>query len=289
MLKRVKILKNLPAALAQIREVSTKYKTHKIFKAVETFIYLKELTQSGKIQNTKGSKDAFMQYLADQCRISRNSMYTRLEWMIRYKFVSQDQKGHISLESWETIAKTYRVQKHVFYDIELTEDSPKLEHILRTITIAEHKQRMEFSFAKLINSNNQLRQHILQRFGIIPQSIKQMAEMILQAKIMSFKTWSDSFDFWHSIPSDFNASVPKLMQYFSFDDFRQVAYWKKILCRSGLITVQTRKVESKKCTRKANDLLNGGKVKQWFFWDSATKTRVWQLPDAITIKLPGVF
>lgn len=212
-------------------------------------------------------------------------MYTRIEWMKDFNLVKLDNSGNLLLESWDTIAKHYRVKKGEFQDIELSKESPRLEHVLRTLTIAEHKKRMEFSFAKKINSNNQLR-HYIERFtGIKLADINTMADMIQKAKILSFKTWSDSFDFWHSIPSDFNASVKKLMQYFSFDDFRQVAYWKRKLAKIGLITVQTRKYESKLCTRKANDLLFGGKVKQTLFWDGNTQTRVWQMPDAITINL----
>jgi hypothetical protein len=202
-----------------------------------------------------------------------------------FKLIETDNSGNILLESWETIAKTYEVKNGVFYDIELHEESPSLEHILRTLTIAEHKKRMEFSFAKKINSNNQLRQSIESNLGHVPDSITRMANMIQKAKISSFKTWSDSFDFWHSIPSDFNASAKRLMYYFSFNDCRQVAYWKRKLARLGLVTVQTRKYESRVCKRKADDLLHGGKVKQTFFWDQRTKTRIWQMPDAITINL----
>ena len=212
-------------------------------------------------------------------------MYTRIEWMKDFKLVKLDNSGSLLLESWDTIAKQYRVKKGEFQDIELSKESPRLEHVLRTLTIAEHKKRMEFSFTKIINSNNQLRLYIERYTGIKLTDIKTTVDVIQKAKILSFKTWSDSFDFWHSIPSDFNASVKKLMQYFSFDDFRQVAYWKRTLSKKGLITVQTRKYESKQCTRKANDLLYGGKVKQTFFWDANTQTRVWQMPDAITINL----
>ncbi|MBS1635214.1 MAG: hypothetical protein JST26_04770 [Bacteroidetes bacterium] len=279
-------MKNLPAAIAQVREVRITYKTHQIFKAFETFMFLKELTTSGKIQNVYGSLDAFMQYLASEVNVSRNTMYTRLEYLKKYSLVSIDKYGNIYLESWETIARRYKVKKQQFYSLEVNpQDSPKLEHILRTLTIAEHKNRMAFAFAKLIESNNQLRQYLTRLWGSLPQTIELMAEKILSEKILSFKRWSESFDFWHSLPSDFNASVRKLMQYFAFDDFRQVAYWKRILSRLGLITVQTRKYESKKCTRKANDLLNGGKVYQHLFYNSHDKIRIWQMPDAITINL----
>lgn len=212
-------------------------------------------------------------------------MYTRIEWMKNFNLIKQDRSGSLLLESWDTIAKHYRIKKGEFQEIELSTESPKLEHVLRTLTIAEHKKRMEFSFTKKINSNNQLRHYIESFTGIRFTNMNTMADMIQKAKILSFKTWSDSFDFWHSIPSDFNASVRKLMQYFSFDDFRQIAYWKRKLAKMGLITVQTRKYESKLCTRKANDLLHGGKVNQTFFWDGNTQTRVWQMPDAITINL----
>lgn len=285
MIRKVRILKNLPSAIARIRQVATRYKTHRIFKAFETFMYLKDLSNSGKLQNVYGSTDAFMRYLAKHCFVSRNSLYTRIEWMKRFKLVEVDSSGNILLESWDTIAKTFRVKKGVFQDIELHQESPRLEHILRTLTISEHKKRMEFSFAKKINSNNQLRQGIESSLGFKSDSITKMADMIQKAKVQSFKSWSNSFDFWHSIPSDFNASVKRLMYYFSFDDFRQVAYWKRKLSKLGLVTVQTRKYESTKCTRKANDLLNGGKVQQTFFWDQKTKARVWQMPDAITINL----
>ncbi len=210
-------------------------------------------------------------------------MYTRIEWMKDFNLVKMDNYGSITLESWDTIAKTYQVKKGEFQDIELSKEGPKLEFILRTLTIAEHKKRMEFSFAKKINSNNQLRHYLESFTGIRTAELKTMADMIQKAKIFSFRTWSESFDFWHSIPSDFNASVKKLMQYFSFDDFRQVAYWKRKLAKMGLITIQTRKYESKLCTRKANDVLYGGKVNQTMFWDGKTQTRVWQMPDAITI------
>lgn len=248
-------------------------------------MYLKELTTSGKLQNTYGSQDAFMRCLADVCRVSRNSMYTRIEWMKGFKLIEMDSAGNLLLESWETIAKMYRVKNGAFHDIELHTEGPRPEHILRTLTIAEHKKRMEFSFANKINSNNQLKQSIIRFLGVVPETIIQMARLIQKAKIFSFKTWSESFDFWHSMPSDFNASVTRLMHYFSFDDHRQVAYWKRTLSKMRLITVQTRKYESKQCTRKANDLLHGGKVRQRFFWDEKTKTRVWQMPDDITINL----
>jgi hypothetical protein len=285
MVKKIRMLKNLPAAMARIRLLVNKYKTHRIFKAFETFMFLKELTHSGKLQNTYGSTDAFMRFLAKHCSVSRNSMYARIEWMKGFKLIEIDSAGNILLESWTSIAKIFRVKKGAFQDIDLLPGSPRPEHTLRTLTISEHKKRMEFSFAKKINSNNQLRQTIETCLGQKADSITKLAALIQQAKILSFKSWSDSFDFWHSIPSDFNASVNRLKYYFAFDDFRQVAYWKRKLAKLGLINVQERKYESAKCTRKANDLLNGGKVQQTFFWDATKKMRVWQMPDAITINL----
>ncbi len=282
-IKKVKILKNLPAALAKERALVTKYETHRIFKVFETFMYLKEITTSGKIEQPGASLDDFMSYLADECNVSRNTMYTRISMLKQYKLIQVCKRGTIYLESWDTIADQYNVKKNQFHEIQLNEKSAKVEYQLRTLVIAEHKSRMAYKFAKLLESNNQLRQNLLTFFGKLPETLEQLSEMVLQAKVLSFKNRSESFDFWHSIPSDFNASVSKLMQYFAFKDFRQVAYWKRRLSFQALITVQTRKHESKLATRKANNLLTGGKVFQHFFYNVKEKTRIWQLPDAIII------
>ena len=282
MITKVKILKNLPAALAKERALVVKYETHGIFKAFETFMYLKELTTSGKIHNYEDSKDAFIKDLASYCNVSRNTMYTRLELLQKFELITISGSA-ILLESWDKVAETYNVKAGQYHEIELNEKSAKVEHQLRALTIAEHKNRMAYKFAKLINSNNQLRQNLLTFFGKLPETLDQLSAMIYEAKIVSFKNRSSSFDFWHSIPSDFNAGVNKIMQYFGFKDFRQVSYWKRSLSQLGLITVQTRKHESRLATRKANNLLTGGKVFQHFFYNVKEKTRIWQLPDAITI------
>jgi hypothetical protein len=280
---KVRILKNLPAALAQHRALVIKYETHGIFKAFETFLYLKEFTTSGKIHNTETSKDAFVSYLAEACNVSRNTMYARLELLKRFELIQVCKLGSIYLESWDNIAQIYNVKPGQYHEIELHEKAPKLEYQLRTLVISEHKARMAYKFANLLRSNNQLRLNLLTYFGKLPETLEQLADMIMQQKVLSFRNWSESFDWWHSIPSDFNAGVDKLMQHFAFKDFRQVAYWKRVLCGCGLITVQTRKHESRSATRKANNVLTGGKVFQHFFYNVKQKVRIWQLPDAINV------
>lgn len=285
MITEVKILKNLPAAIAKQRELVVKYENHAIFKAFETFLYLKQLTTSGKVQNVYGTTDAFMLNLSEECNVSRNTMYNRIKLLQKYQMLTVCKLGNITLTSWEEIAKRYNIKDKEFHTITLTNESPKIEYILRALTLSEHKERMSYKFAKFINSNNQLKEYLLKSFGTLPNNITQLAEWILKKQVDSFRCWSEGFDFWHSLRADFNASVNTLMQYFGFCDFRQVAYWKKQLSSNGLILVEERKHDSKKCKRTATNVFTGKKVLQTMFWDNINKARVWHQPDAITVIL----
>lgn len=285
MITSVKILKNLPAALAKERELVNKYETHSIFKAFEIFVILKELTTSGKIQNLYGSHDEFMKCLAEECNVSRNTMYSRIKLLVKFKLITVEKNKDILLTSWDEIAKQYNIKSNQFHTIELNNESPKIEYILRTMTFSEHKERQAFQFTKFINTNNQVKEYIIKELGELPKTIQDMAEFVIQKQVLSFKNWSDGFDFWHSLYADFNASVNKIMYYFQFKDFRQVAYWKKQLTKKGLIIVRERKHESQKCTRLATNVFTKQKVKQTMFWNGETKTKVWQQPDLITITL----
>lgn len=285
MITSVKILKNLPAALAKGRELVTKYETHSIFKAFETFVILKELTTSGKIQNLYGSNDEFMKYLSKECGVSRNTMYSRITLLKKHNLISINKSKDILLTSWEDIAIQYNIKSNQFHIIEINNESPKIEYILRTMTFAEHKERQTFQFTKFINSNNQIKEYIISELGHVPSSIKELAEFIVNKQVLSFRNWSEGFDFWHSFYADFNASVNKIMNYFQFKDFRQVAYWKKQLSAKGLIIVRERKHESQKCTRLATNVFTKQKINQTMFWNRETKTKVWQQPDLITINL----
>jgi len=281
---QVKILKNLPLALCSTREIVVKYNTSRMFKVFETFAYLKAITTSGKIFNGECSKDAHVKYLAKCCNLTRNTMYNRLVWLEKEKLIEIDKRGNILLESWETIALRYGIQNKEFYEININEQSPNLEYILKTLVISEIKSRLSYRFAQII-SNNQLRvrlENILGKWS----SLQELAEKIIRLQQDTFKNWSDSYDLWHSLRADFNCNMETLKKYFCFNDSRTVAYLKKVLVKRKLITVVTRKTESKKCTRLPRDIFRERKVIPLnFIWDNKTKTRIWQQPDAITVTL----
>ena len=107
-------------------------------------------------------------------------------------------------------------------------------------------------------------------------TIQELAEKIMLMQRSSFKTWSDSYDFWHSLRADFNCNIDTLAKYFHFDDHRSSCY---------LIKVQARKTESKKATRKPKSVFSGNTINLNLIWDEVKKIRVWQQPDKITITL----
>lgn len=280
MKQTVKILKRLPSAIAKTRKKVIRYQTSRAFKVFATFAFLKLLTTSGKLQ-AKGSWHQFIVYLASECRISPNSMYNRLAWMEEFRLITVVKGKSITLESWDTISREYRVTNNEFYEIEITDESPALEYILKKFVLQENISRQQYMFEKNI-SNNRVKQVL---HSILPQgfkTMKEMAENILKCQKESFVTRSDSFDFFHSLRADFTCSIKSIARQFKFVDTRSCVYLKKVLKAKGLINYEHRRFESATNTRKATDVFNGLKVAATHFWDDVKKIRVWVLPDALT-------
>jgi len=291
---QVKILKNLPVAIAATRALVVEYKTSRAFKVFETFAYLKTITTSGKIFNQFECYDDFISYLASCCGISRNTMYTRMQWLKDFNLVTEQhgiktvqfkdgELKSITLESWDTIASTYGVKANQYHEITINETSPKLEYILKTLVISELKGRALYKFTEIV-SNNHLKAKLEAQLGKW-ETIQELAEKIVQQQQASFRKWSDSYDFWHSLRADFNFNIDTLARYFHFDDHRSACYLKKVLAKLNLIKVQSRKTESKKATRKPRSIFSGDRINLNLIWDEVKKIRVWQQPDLITINL----
>lgn len=285
----VKILKNLPLAIASTRAIVCKYKTSRAFKVFETFAYLKTITTSGKIHNQFEHYDDFVSYMANICGVSRNTMYTRIQWLKDFNLITiqtkikSDHVKSITLESWDTVAITYGIKPNQFYEITIIETSSKLEYILKTYVIAEIQSRLTYKFSQFV-SNNHLKVRLEQLLGKWA-TIQELSEKIMLMQRSSFKTWSDSYDFWHSLRADFNCNIDTLAKYFHFDDHRSSCYLKKVLTKLSLIKVQARKTESKKATRKPKSIFSGNTINLNLIWDEVKKIRVWQQPDKIIVTL----
>lgn len=261
------------------------YSTSRAFKVFETFCYLKTLSPSGKLHNRFRTKHQFYKYLSDHCHLTVNSLYNRLEWLKEWNLISIDKYGHITLESWQQVAKDYYVQADEFYEIEITEQTKRLEYVFRVMVLAENKSRQAWSFAKFV-SNNRVLPYIKQ---LLPgeellQDMTALAAYLQKYKEWAFMNRSDSYDFLHSLRPDFNITVYGIAKIFDFSDTRSSCYLKRLLKTKGLIQVIKRKLESKVCTRHAHNVLSGEIVPTNFIWDSEKKVRIWQQCDEILIR-----
>lgn len=281
---KVKILKNLPLAIASTRSLVVHYKTSRAFKVFETFCFLKTLTDTGKIFKGEHSYDEFVKGLAAHCQVKKNTMYNRIDWLHEFELIKFDDYGNMLLESWTDVARTYHVNEKNFYEIEVNENTARLEYKLKALVIAELKNRLRFRFAQFI-SNNRAKDLLQSKLPmkIQDQSVQDIADYIVTCQQHSFKARTDSYDFWHSFRADFNCNVKTLMSYFKFDDARTLAYLKRVLCSKGLMQVISRTIESKCNTRSPRSIFTGDKLPLYLSWDEKTKTRFWRMPDAINL------
>lgn len=288
-IKQVKILKNLPLAITATRSLVVEYKTSRAFKVFETFAFLKTITSSGKIFNQFDCHDDFICYLSKECGISRNTMYTRIQWLIDFNLITEQVETKtenivsITLRSWDQIASIYKIKPNQFHEITLHEKSPKLEYILKTLVFKEIKSRLSYKFSQYV-TNNHLKPQLEAQLGKWA-TIEELAQKIVHLQQATFKKWSDSYDYWHSLKADFNCNIDTLARYFHFDDHRSACYLKKVLSKFNLIKVRSRKTESKKATRKPRSIYSGNIINLNFIWDRTNRIRIWQQPDLIIITL----
>ena len=283
MIKKVKILKRLPSAIAKTRSLVTKYQTSRAFKVFETFAFLKVITTSGKLQKSfYGATHNFVCYLAHECCLSTNNMYNRLKWLEEWGLIKFDKHGNIELKSWEAVAKEYRVTDSEFHEIIITDSTPKLEYYIKALVMSEDKSRRQYKFNQFV-SNNQVKQ-VLQ--SMVPEgitTIQQQAEYILKAQQHSFVNRSDSYDLFHSLHADFNSGIRGIKKMFQFIDSRSCVYMKKVLSKLALIKIDKRRIESSVCTRKPTNVFNGSTVPRNYVWDEIKRVRVWVMCDNITV------
>ncbi len=284
MLNKVKIPKLLSSAIACSRELVNVYETSPVIKIYETFLYLKSISTSGKIQPMAGeSYHAFVCRLSETCMLSKNSMYTRIALLNTEELLKKDIHNCITLASWKTVREKLNIHKNQeFYEIKITDQTPKLEYILKTYALKENKDQQQYMFG-IKSTNNRIKEAIKSVFPVVPQSSVELRELIVKMQIATFKMRSDSYDIIHSLRADDNLSLHGIRRLYGFKSTKSSTYMKRVLEKLKLITVEKRVFLSKECTRRAHSILTSELIPATYVWLKRQKMREWIMPDKITL------
>lgn len=280
----VSIPKQLCHSIANNREIRQKYNTNRMFKVVETWAYLKNVTTSGKIhRKPQESHSSFMKRLAAACYVHPNCINYRLKWAQEAGFIRTDEYGNIILTSYRKINSQYNIENH-YYTLEINPENEKLEHLLKTLVFNENKERQRRKFKEFIDKNPYVAEKIEVMF---PDATKynQLRDAIIRKQIESFQKGSENYDFLMSLNPDDNLSLSGISKIFGYSRNTGGLYQKAALIRLNLIEATKRVYSSKKCTRLPDNMFSGGKVKRAITWNPKTKCRILQYPDKILTAL----
>jgi len=287
---RIVVPRHLPTLIANKRETRNKYMTNRLFKCLETLLFLKTQSPSGKLSTVNfKSYHSFVAHLADVCQLAVNTMYDRLDMMKTEGFITVSGSGSIYLVGWEKLFESLNSRrKDESYTIELKEGMPKLEHILKVLAISENKAYQRYRFEKQVRHNPQVSGLVKRLFPEMDG--EKLRQMIVRAQVDSFISGgSENYDAYHTLRADDNASIEGLGKRFGYNNLRAFSYIKQLLKRLGLIQAERRVLESDKVTRLPHNVFNGEMVRNHNGFNQETGKRWLMLPDLIRFSCPGCF
>lgn len=273
--KEIKIPRGLATAVAKMRELRGEhavktgkgYETNRAFKAVETYLYLKTLTTSGKIQiRHNESTTAFMERVATECRVSPNTLLTRLSWAQELNLLTYNERS-ITVSSYTNVCQMYHIKKEItIYHEE--ETSPKLEYILKTKVIEENKNRQRFMFEKKVKANPVLHKE-LKEFFPQAKTIEELRQALEKVMETLFVKGSKLIEYLKNINPTLAVGNTALLNMFGFKSYLSTTYIKRCLQKKNLIQVTQMKPVTVKDGKRM------GECNGYYFFDRKAKSLTW--------------
>ncbi|MBX3165591.1 MAG: hypothetical protein KF900_14035 [Bacteroidetes bacterium] len=280
---KLKITKQLCAALAAERTKKAKYKVHDGFKAYAFYLLLRS-----KYKHQKGlyfhgdSTHRFCYNIGLDLNLHPSTVQKYFDLAVQFGFMRKAKYGY-EFRAMTNILIDYAIFYPTTQTITLDDEKDKLQYILKTLVVSENFNRQTEMVCKKIRSNP-ARKAKLATF--IPQwetmPVADLLHTIVQMQQRSFANGSD-YDFWHSIHADITLSLKGITKNFAYSEkSRSAQHLKQMLSRHNYIAVGKRKIEGD-TTRKPHDEQTGECKPITMIWLPKQHKRAWLMPDELII------
>lgn len=272
----LKIPKHIPAAILRSREVRNVYQTNRAIKALSLFLYYKNQTIAGYINNPEAQLKTCLYAL----NISRATYYNYLNYAKRLGLI-EAQKGRLKLASWHHLCNSLNIPKH--FIIIKYETSLKLEHIITALEFHFSQEKQKKQVQSIITQTPTIKEAYYnfckEHRSKTPFSI----ENLWKAQLIAFKYGLAHRDYKNLflVNPDLNRSNSGIARDLGYKSKKLSTYTKRKLQKFDLIKVTKRapiccyykggrKCEDTKGKNGNAFTFYSGKVNRWHLCDSIT-------------------
>lgn len=277
-----------------------KYRTNRTIKLADTWLVLKSLTTSGKIQNYKDQLES----LAEICKVSEWTLRNRLKQlkeMQLVKFTYYDTgcryEKDLLIANWnrfldEFLIDTRFVEYHIVaYDS--TEQKKTLEYAIRAIEFEENRYNQMLAIRSQLQKNPQLFNQLCVLMmkhvpGCKPEDfsdIRKFIDRLFWLQKHSFKHWPKAdnegskyvYELINQINACLDRSAKGIRRSHGYKSCLSTTYLKRQLTKRGFAELRRNSAHiSTERQRKPKECLVN--------YESSSKATKWHLPDSLRIK-----
>jgi hypothetical protein len=247
--RKLKILKGVPTLLAANK---------RMLRTISAYYVLKSLYKSSIIQDVTMRMDE----LAEECRCSPRTLYTRIKEMQRLGLCKRT-GANLVMCSYDELHKVLGCEDDTM-NFHFKKYTAKAELIMRTLAIKENFSRQEKQIKKKLEKR-------MQSSGLSPEQIARAKEAAMNRLISAFTLSVPLSPEDQLIHPDIALSQESLAKLFGLKNAYSGAYWQQKLVKAHLIAIENRKIESSKRCR--------GTPLGHVFYSRRTQTTVCQMPN----------
>lgn len=265
-------------AVAQ-RNLVSKYQVNQFIKCIDTWLLLKQVTRSGKIQQWNRQKNDLLKL----CKCSENIFRLRLKQLQKLNFLHYD-KNNIQIASYETIENNLLIDTakkfEIVYDLTNTQ---RLQEWIIAAEIQDNQERQDYMILKRVNKNPHINMQLtaaMLKDGANATRLNDGRYFLSQMKALylsDFVAASEIHDTLIDVRPDNNRGVKAIGKAWNTKHAMTVSYWKKILAAAGIIDISKLMIQSCDRTRNKNCKV---------IWNKKDKQTVLVLADQITVLQP---
>ena len=284
----VAVLAGACEVLVSHRETRNRYQTNRSIKTWATYFLLKSLTKSGILRDWTSQKQSILSY----CKMTENCFRARLAELQQLRLITLQKNRSIKLTSFETAADILGIPYDGTIKIEYNENLPGkqiFQYFLRAEEIRSNQHRQLKALWYYAGKQPLLKDALIlmlkQQLGSdekeLQKNVTYFQQQLLQLQQNAFKEGSPLLEIIHTFRADINRSVQGMQNHHSYKSKQSVSYMKKVMKKTGIITVHKICIESESRARLYVPATSGTRRRDAYKYIAARKTTAWFLTDQI--------